>query len=97
MNKNEGSMEQLLAGDRITLTFDDTPRDEMTATVARTLSDTQEGLGPEIEDYVAFCLEISREGDTRGAINNVVLMTNGRYSLDGRFVTIRKIAAQASA
>lgn len=84
-------MEDLLAGDRISLTFDDIPCDQITATVCRTLSDTEEGLGPESEDYICFWLEISREGETRGEISNVVLMTNGRYALDGRFVTIRKI------
>ena len=84
-------MEDLFAGDRISLTFDDIPGDQITATVSRTLSDKEEGLGPEIEDYIAYWLEIRGEGDTCGAINNVVLMTNGRYSLDGQFVTIRKI------
>ena len=84
-------MEDLFAGDRISLTFDDIPRDQITATVARTLSDREEGLGPEIEDFVARWVEISREGDARGAINNVVLLTNFRYSLDGRYVTIHKI------
>jgi hypothetical protein len=86
-------MEDLLVGDRISLTFDDISRDEITATVCRTLSDTEEGLGPESEDYICLWLEISREGETRGAIDNVLLMTNGRYSLDGQFVTIRKICA----
>ena len=42
-------MEDLFAGDRISLTFDDMACDQITATVARTLSDTEEGLGPEIE------------------------------------------------
>jgi hypothetical protein len=46
-------MEDLFVGDRISLTFDDIACDQITATVARTLSDTEEGLGPEIEDYVA--------------------------------------------
>lgn len=84
-------MEDLFAGDRISLTFDDTPCDQITATVSRTLSDTEEGLGPESEDYICYWLEICPEGDLPGAINNVVLMTNGRYACDGRFVTIRKI------
>ena len=89
--RNENKMENLFAGDRISLTFDDTPCDPITATVSRTLSDTEEGLGPEIEDYICYWLEICREGDPREAICNVVLMTNGRYAFDGRFVTIRKI------
>jgi hypothetical protein len=86
-------MEDLVIGDRISLTFDDIPRDQIIATVARTLSDSEEGLGPESEDYICFWLEIIREGDTLGEISNLLLMTNGRYSLDGRFVTICKIDA----
>jgi hypothetical protein len=84
-------MEGLFFGDRVSLTFDDIPRDQIIATVARTFSDNEEGLGPEIEDYVACWLAISRDGETRGAINSVALLTDGRCSLDGRFVTIRKI------
>ena len=84
-------MEDLFLGDRISLTFDDFPRDQITCTVARTLSNTEEGLGPEIEDYISYWIEISREGDMRGAINNVVLLTTFRYWFDGRYVTIRKI------
>jgi len=84
-------MEDLFLGDRISLTFDDFPRDQITGTVARTLSNTEEGLGPEIEDYISYWIEISREGDARGAINNVVLLTTFRYWFDGRYVTIRKI------
>ena len=84
-------MESLFAGDRISLTFDDTPCDQITATISRTLSDTEEGLGPESADYICSWLEICPEGDPPGAIKNVVLMTNCRYSFDGRFVTIRKI------
>ena len=84
-------MQGVFIGDRISLTFDDMPRDRIIATVARMPSDIEEGLGPQIEDYVARWLEIRPDGDTRAAISNVLLMTNGRYSLDGRFVTIRKI------
>ena len=84
-------MADFFVGDRISLTFDDIPREPLIATVARRLSDVEEGLGPESEDYVASWLEINCDGDTSGAINNVVLLTNGRYSFDGCFVTIRKI------
>ena len=70
-------MEDLFVGDRISLTFDDIPGDEITATVCRTLSDMEEGLGPESEDYICSWLEISREGETSGVIDNVLLMTNG--------------------
>jgi hypothetical protein len=84
-------MEDLSVGDRISLMFDDTPRDQITASMSRKLPDREEGLSPEIEGYVAYWLEISREGDTRGAIDNVLLLTTSRYWLDGRLVTIRKI------
>ena len=91
------SMENLLVGDRITLTFDDGPCDEVVATIANRLSDEQEGLGPESEDYVCFWFEITREADPSGAIANLLFMTNGRYSLDGRFVTIRKLGESDAA
>jgi len=81
-------MEDLVVGDSISLTFADLPVDQIIATVAGTLSNSEEGLGPESEDYVCFWLEITREGDTLGALKNLLLMTSGRYSLDGRFVTI---------
>jgi hypothetical protein len=85
------NLDDLFSGDRISLTFDDIPRDRVTASISRKLSDREEGLGPEIEDYIAYWFEINCEGDTRGEINNVLLLTTGRYWLDGQFVTIRKI------
>jgi hypothetical protein len=84
-------MEDLFAGDRINLIFDDIPREQMTATVTRTLSDKEEGMGPEVEDYVACWIEIALDGETSPTMSNVVLLTDCRYSLDGQFVTIRKI------
>ncbi len=47
-------MEDLFVGDRISLTFDDIPRDQIIATVAGTFSDIEEGLGPEAERL--YCL-----------------------------------------
>jgi hypothetical protein len=84
-------MEDLFAGDRINLIFDDMPCEQIAATVNRTLSDREEGLGPEVEDYVAYWIEITLDGERCSTMSNVVLLTNCRYSLDGRFVTIRKI------
>ena len=89
-------MEHPVVGDRICLTFDDAPLDQVIATIANRLSDEQEGLGPESEDYVCFWFEITREGGTLGATENVLFMTNGRYSWNGRFVTIRKIGSDAA-
>ena len=79
------------AGDRISLIFDDIPDKEITATVHRKLSDWEEGLSPEVEEYVDYWLEINCEDEKGGTICNVLLLTTGRYWLDGRFVTIRKI------
>lgn len=84
-------MEDLFAGDRVNLIFDDISCEPITATVTRTLSDQEEGLGPEIEDYVACWIEVTLDGDTSPSMSNVVLMTDCRYSLDGRAVTIRKM------
>ena len=78
------------AGDRIRLTFDDLPGQEIFATVHRKLSDREEGLSPEVEQYVGYWLEIHCEGDQLPAICNVLLLTTGRYWIDGRFVTICK-------
>ena len=90
-------MENLSVGDRVRVTFEDTPCDQITATISRMLSDRQEGLGPEIEVYIATWLEISPETETRAEVRNVLLMTDGRYSLDGRFVTIHKISGNEAA
>ena len=84
-------MEDIFVGDRISLVFDDAPREQITATVNRMLSDEEEGLGPEIEYYVACWIEVILDGDACSTMSNVVLMTDCRYSLDGRAVTIRKI------
>ena len=87
-------MEDLFVGDRINLIFDEIPREQITATVTRTLSDKEEGMGPEVEDYVACWIEITLDGETCPTVSNVVLLTNCRYWLDGRFVTIRKISGR---
>jgi hypothetical protein len=78
------------AGDRISLIFDELPGEEIIATVHRKLSDIQEGCSPEVEQYIDYWLEIHRDGDEGATIYNVLLLTTGRYWLDGRFVTIRK-------
>jgi hypothetical protein len=79
------------AGDRISLTFDDAPGEQITATVRRKTSDIQEGLSPEIEDYVDYFLEITCAGDKGETVRYVASLTTGRYWLDGRYVTIHKL------
>ena len=84
--------EDFSAGDRIALIFDDLPGEEITATVHRKLSDIEEGCSPEVEQYVDYWLEIHCDGEKGATICNVLLLTTGRHWLDGRFVTIRKMA-----
>ena len=79
------------AGDRISLTFADTPDKQIPATVRRKVSDRQEGLAPEIEQYVEYWLEISCAGDDAQTTRYVAQLTTGRYWTDGRYVTIRKM------
>lgn len=83
--------EDFSAGDRISLTFADTPDQPISATVRRKVSDRQEGLAPEIEQYVDYWLEISYAGDDAKATGYVAQLTTGRYWSDGRYVTIRKM------
>ncbi|HEV2576462.1 MAG TPA: hypothetical protein VGU25_04550 [Acidobacteriaceae bacterium] len=83
--------EDFSAGDRISLTFADAPEKQITATVQRQVSDRQEGLAPEIEQYVDYWLEINCAGDDAEKTRYVAQLTTGRYWSDGRYVTIRKI------
>ena len=54
-------MNDLQLGDRIDIVFSDSPGNSARATVTRFLSDQQEGLSSEAEDYVFCWLEISPE------------------------------------
>ena len=87
-------MDNLKAGDRIRVTFDGSSDPAMEFTICATLTDPQEGFGPETEDYVACWLEVSQddcvEGDRRRVIS---LGTDFKYAIDGRYVTIERIAS----
>ena len=82
----------LSVGDRIRLHFTDTPGETEEATVCATLSDQEEGLSPEIADYVACWLEIS-VGDCADASRRLAISlgTDSQYSLEGRHLTIEKL------
>ena len=86
-------MVYLSVGDRLSLTFDETEPacDPVTATVVRTLSDREEGLSPEADDYVACWIEIRCDGDTLPKICTLVFRMDDSYTLDGQSVTIQKI------
>lgn len=49
---------ELAVGDRIELTYEDNPEVVIRATVSRLLTDGDEGMGPEVEDYIACWCEI---------------------------------------
>ena len=55
-------MTDLIVGDRIELLYEDSPQTVVRATVNRILTDQEEGMGPEIEDYVACWFEIELAG-----------------------------------
>ena len=85
-------MEEFLAGDRVEITFTDDPTRALEATICSALSDRQEGLGPEVEDYVACWLEIAF-GSCQDVQEHrmISLGTDFRYSMDGRELSLRKL------
>ena len=52
-------MVNLQSGDRIELSDEDTPATKIRATLGRLLSDRDEGMGSELEDYTACWIEIT--------------------------------------
>jgi hypothetical protein len=84
-------MLHLQSGDRIELSYEDAPATTIRATVGRLLSDRDEGMGIEVEDYIASWIEITLDEPSGIEANQVVMLgTDFQYRLDGRPVTIRK-------
>jgi hypothetical protein len=78
-------------GDRIELFYEDAPATTMRATVGRLLSDREQGMGIEIEDYTASWIEIMVDEPGDMDANQVVLLgMDFQYRLNGRRVTLRK-------
>ena len=83
-------MLNLKAGDRIELSYEDTPATTIRATVGRLLTDRDEGMGIEVEDYAACWIEITVDEPRYMDANQVVLLgTDFKYRLNGRPVTLR--------
>jgi hypothetical protein len=84
-------MLDLVFGDRIELFYEDAPAATIRATVGRLLSDREQGMGIEIEDYTACWIEITVDepGDT-DAQQVVLLGMDFQYRLNGRPITVRK-------
>jgi len=94
-------MPDLIVGDHIELVHEDGPQTVLNATVSTILTDHDEGMGPEVEDYVACWFEIDMtcvEGEDATQISlradawasAMTLGTDFKYSLNGRHVTVRK-------
>ena len=90
-------MNNLQPGDQIDIVFVDAPGQWARATVSRFLSDQQEGLSPEAEDYVSFWMEVSpNHQGTLAQTQTIALGADYKYYLDGREVQIRKSSDPAS-
>jgi hypothetical protein len=88
-------MLNLQAGDQIELSYEDAPATTIRATVGRLLTDRYEGMGIEVEDYVACWLEITvDEPSDMDAKQIVFLGTDFQCRLNGRPVTVRKKALE---
>jgi hypothetical protein len=84
-------MLNLESGDRIELCYEETSAATIPATVARLLTDLEEGMSVEIEDYTACWIEITLDEPGDMDAKQVVLLgTDSRYRLNGRTVTVRK-------
>ena len=84
-------MLNLQSGDQIELFYEDAPATTIRATVGRLMTDRDEGMGIEIEDYVACWMEITVVEPNDIEPKQVVLFgTDFQCRLNGRRVTLRK-------
>ena len=85
-------MLNLEPGDRIELSYEDSPATTIRATVRRLLTPQGEAMGEEVEDYIAGGIEITLDGSSDTHVLELVLLgTDFQDRLDGRPVTIRKM------
>lgn len=84
-------MLELERGDRIEIVFEDSPATAIRGTVARVLTDSEAGMGAEVQDYIACWAEISVDDPGDGPSQHVIeLCTDFQCRLDGRTITLRK-------
>ena len=82
---------KLKSGDRIELSYEDAPATTICATVGRLLNDRDEGMGIEVEEYIACWMEITVDEPSDMDAKHVVLLgTDFQCRLNGRPVTLRK-------
>ena len=83
-------MLNLQSGDRVDFSFEDAPTTTICATVGRLLTDQDEGMGVEIEDYIALWIEITVDEPSDMDPKQVLLFgTDLQYRLNGRPVALR--------
>jgi hypothetical protein len=83
-------MLNLQSGDRIEFSFEDGPTTKICATVDGLLTDQDEGMGVEIEDYIARWIEITLDEPSDMDPKQILLFgTDLQYRLNGRPVTLR--------
>lgn len=84
-------MLNLQSGDEIELFYKDAPATTIRATVSRLLTDREEGMGSEVEDYIACWMEIILvEPSDMDSKQVLFLGTDFQCRLNGRLVTLRK-------
>jgi len=83
-------MLNLQSGDRVELSFEEGPTTTICATVGRLLTDHDEGMGVEIEEYIVRWIEITLDQPSHMDPKQVLLFgTDLQYRLNGRPVTVR--------
>ena len=84
-------MLNLHSGDQIEVFYEDNPAAMIRATVDRLLTDRDEGMGIEVEDYIARWMEITVVEPSDMDPKQVVLLgTDFQCRLNGRRVTLRR-------
>jgi hypothetical protein len=84
-------MLNLQSGDQIELFYEDAPAMMIRATVGRVLTDWEEGMGVEVEDYTSRWIEITVDEPRDMRSKQVILLgTDFQYRMNGRRVTLRE-------
>ena len=90
-NHSEVECLNLQSGDQIELFYEDAPATTIRATVGRLFTDRDEGMGIEVEDYIARWMEITVVEPSDMDPKQVVLLgTDFQCRLNGRRVTLRR-------
>jgi hypothetical protein len=82
-------MEDLQAGDRFELFYEDAPGTTIRATVGRLLTDREEGMGVEVEEYIACWVEITVDEPGEMDANHVL------FAWDGFPVSAKRLAGHS--